>query len=105
MQAMPFPAKTREVTKTETKATWNDIDPQSLPEDLARHYYAFRKAEAAAREAWKLFTSEANEAFDAGPGNKLAFGNNYGKLSVAIVPASAPTSRNAVALSSLVKSK
>lgn len=88
MSAIPLNLKPRAVAAPvpASSPVWDNIDPSTLPEDLAKLYYAFQKAQAIATEARRLFESETNEAFDSGPGNRLAFGYKFGKLSVAIVP-------------------
>ncbi len=73
-----------------TSADWIAIDPATLPEDIASLYFEYRKAHAVAETARKLFETEANEAFDVGATNRLAFGYRFGKLSAAIVPKANP---------------
>lgn len=102
MTAIPFALKPRAAVPA-AAPTWDNIDPATLPEDLARLYYAYQKAQSVATEARKLFESEANEAFDCGPGNKLAFGYKFGKLSVALVPASPRSSTSTKSLSQIAK--
>jgi hypothetical protein len=84
-------------------ASWQSLDPSTLPEDLARLYFAYRQAFDAAEKARKLFEEETNEAYDVGATNKLAFGYRFGKLSVAIVPRSTPSAKSAVSLASIAK--
>ena len=87
-----------------TGADWQTIDITSLPEDIAEHYYAYRQALDHANKLRQVFEDEANEAFDVGSTNKLAFGYKFGKLSGAIVPKSRPSSgRSAINLTSLAK--
>ena len=85
--------------------TWQNVDPQTLPEDIAAHYYAYKKAFELAETARRLFEEEANEAFDVGATNKLAFGYRFGRLSVAIVPKSSPSAKGAVSLASIAKAR
>ena len=108
MAAIPLNLKPRAVAApapAPSAPVWDSIDPASLPEDLARLYYAYQQAQSAATTARKLFESETNEAFDSGPGNRLAFGYKFGKLSVAIVPdaprASAKPARSLAAIAKL----
>lgn len=82
---------------------WNNIDPATLPEDLQRHYYAYKQAADLAAKARALFETEANEAFDTGPGNRLAFGYKFGRLSVAIVRDEPKTAKGALALTAIAK--
>jgi len=105
LASIPLPLKARapKSEPTPSAPSWDNIDPQSLPEDLAKLYYAYRKAADAANEARKLFEEEANEAFDSGPGNRLAFGYKFGKLSVAIVRDAPRTSRPARSLSDVAR--
>ena len=86
-------------------ASWQSLDPATLPEDLAKLYFTYRQAFDAAEKARKLFEEETNEAYDVGATNKLAFGYRFGKLSVAIVPKAAPASRSAVSLASIAKAR
>ena len=105
MTAIPFALKPRAVAKPEPApaAVWNNIDPASLPEDLAKLYYAYQQAQAKASDARKLFESECNEAFDCGKGNRLAFGYKFGKLSVALVPDAPRASASAKSLTAIAK--
>ena len=105
MTAIPFALKPRAAAAPAPVAapTWNNIDPASLPEDLAKLYYAYQKAAAVASTARKLFESECNEAFDCGPGNRLAFGYKFGKLSVALVPDAPRASTSAKSLTAIAK--
>ena len=104
MTAMPLPLKPRApVAPAPSAPTWNNIDPASLPEDLAKLYYAYQQAQSAASTARKLFESECNEAFDCGPGNRLAFGYKFGKLSVALVPDAPRASASTNSLTDLAK--
>ena len=94
----------REVTSPEpTKPAWDNIDPATLPEDLQKLYYAYLKAQATASDARKLFESECNEAFDVGPGNRLAFGYKFGRLSAAIVRDAPRSSASFKALTAIAK--
>lgn len=104
MTAIPLPTRAREVKPAPASApTWDNIDPETLPEDILRHYRAYQKAQAEATAARKLFEEECNLAFDSGPGNRLAFGYKFGKLSVAIVRDAPRASASAKSLASLVK--
>ncbi len=83
--------------------TWQNIDPASLPEDLQRHYYAYKAAQDAASKARVLFETECNEAFDVGTGNRLAFGYKFGRLSVAIVRDAPRTPKGLASITALAK--
>jgi hypothetical protein len=83
--------------------TWQNIDPASLPEDLQRHYYAYKQAADLASKARVLFESECNLAFDVGTGNRLAFGYKFGRLSVAIVRDAPRTSKGLASITALAK--
>ena len=83
--------------------TWQNIDPASLPEDLQRHYYAYKQALDLANKARTLFETECNEAFDVGTGNRLAFGYKFGRLSVAIVRDAPRTPKGLASIASLAK--
>ena len=108
MTALPLPMRPREVkpastTQATSSPTWDNIDPETLPEDILRHYRAYQLAQASASEARKLFESECNLAFDSGPGNRLAFGYKFGRLSVAIVKDAPRSSSSAKPLSALAR--
>jgi hypothetical protein len=105
MSAISLPLRDRRPVEpaAPSSPSWDNVDPQSLPEDLQRLYYAYRKAADAASEARKLFEAECNEAFDTGPGNRLAFGYKFGRLSVAIVRNAPRSSSSAKAITTLAK--
>ncbi len=104
MTAISLPMKARTpAPATPSAPTWDNIDPASLPEDLRKLYQAYQTAAAAASAASKLFETECNEAFDAGLGNRLAFGYKFGKLSVAIVPDAPRTTRAVLSLDRIAK--
>lgn len=86
-----------------SEPVWNNVDPASLPEDLQRHYFAYKAALDAANKARALFETECNEAFDTGPGNRLAFGYKFGRLSVAIVRDAPRVPAGAKSLTSIAK--
>ena len=108
MTAIPLPSRPRAIptpqaAPTPSAPTWDNIDPETLPEDILRHYRAYQVAASAASSARKLFESECNLAFDSGPGNRLAFGYKFGRLSVAIVRDAPRSSLSARNLSSIAK--
>jgi len=82
---------------------WVNIDPDTMPEDIRGHYYAYRQAFDHAEQLRKLFESEANEAFDVGATNMLKFGYKFGRCSAAIVPRRSSAGSSAVSLASLGK--
>ncbi len=82
---------------------WVNIDPDTMPEDIRGHYYAYRQALDHAESLRKLFEAEANEAFDVGPTNMLKFGYKFGRCSAAIVPKRSSAGSSAVSLASLGK--
>lgn len=83
--------------------TWQNIEPDTLPEDIRAHYYAYRQALSAAEALRKVFEEEANEAFDVGATNQLKFGYKFGRLSAAIVPKRSSAGSSAVSLASIAR--
>ncbi len=101
--ALPLRAGRTPAAPAQTDPVWQNIDPASLPEDIQRHYFAYKAALDAANKARALFESEANEAFDVGATNRLAFGYKFGRLSVAIVPKTTPSAKGLTSISALAK--
>jgi hypothetical protein len=86
-----------------SEPTWQNYDPATLPEDLQRHYYAYRQAADSAKKARDLFESECNEAFDVGAGNRMAFGYKFGRLSIAIVRDAPRTPKGLASIATLAR--
>ncbi len=103
MTAFALPLRADRKPAAPTEPTWQNIDPASLPEDIQRHYFAYKAALDAANKARALFESEANEAFDVGATNRLAFGYTFGRLSVAIVPKASAKPSGLTSISALAK--
>ena len=61
----------------------NDVDVESLGEDLAEYYNEYRKARKYANDCRINFESAMQSL--ASPGHKLVFNYQFGKLSVAEV--------------------
>lgn len=96
----PAPAKA-----APAEPVWISIDPATMPEDLQRLYFAYRKAYDLAESARKLWEEEANEAFDVGADNCLKFGYKFGRLSAAICPKRRAVGRDAQPLTALAKAR
>ena len=105
LQAVTKPAEpAKPATKTEIE--WTQLDPDSLSPDLRRAYDAYRQAAKAAAVLRTEFEARMTVAIDPLDGEKLAFGYKFGKLSLAIVPATAPKRRTAaVSLADYLASK
>lgn len=69
----------------QTNAVWNEIDPATLNGDAATLYQQYKEAYRIAKAMRVRFEEEMNELAGLPEGKKLAFGYNFGKLSVAIV--------------------
>ena len=85
------------MAKAQTQAEWQELDVETLPEELQLAYNVYKEA---AREAAKLreaFESEMREALaEAMPkGKKAVFGYRFGKLSMAVVDDDAPKAKTA----------
>ena len=82
---------------------WNEVDPASLPKDVAERYARYKEAYARMKEARQEFEAGLNEFAKekgiTGEETELAVAYNYGKLSVAIAPKrERKASKRAVAL-------
>lgn len=68
---------------------WKEVDPQTLPGEIAEAFAAMKAAYKVYQAGKVLFEAMMQEAFaeQMGEGQELKFGYNFGKLSVAIGPA------------------
>ena len=87
------------------KADWRVIDPETLPTDIAASYQAYRDAYAKAKKAREVFECDMTIAASLPATQRLVFGYNFGKLSIAVVPDDKPAAKasSAVSLASLIK--
>jgi hypothetical protein len=70
-----------------SKPEWQEIDPSTLVGALRAKYEALVSARRAAAVAKAAFEDAMNQTANPGPGLRLVFGYNFGKLSVAVVEA------------------
>jgi hypothetical protein len=86
-------------------ATWTQIDTASLPTPIAKQYARYKESYAEMKAERKAFEDAVTAMLTIPSGNRAVFGYNFGKLSVAIVDATAaPKSvSSAVSLASLIK--
>ncbi len=89
------------MAQQQSTATWQNIDPASLPEDLAKHYAAYKAAYAEMKSARETFEEEMREALRSQTprGKRIVFGYNFGKLSIACVEDDAKPASTASATS------
>lgn len=95
------------MAKIEAKADWHNVDIDSLPKTIRDEYDAYKRSYAEMKAAREAFESAMRTALaSATPaGKRLAFGYNFGKLSLAIVdaaPAKSPSAK-AISLADLCK--
>ena len=77
----------------EVKADWRIIDPATLDAPLANAYADYKAAYAFMKEARTAFEKAMTSAASVPSHERLVFGYNFGKLSVAIVPNDKPAAR------------
>ena len=79
------------------KADWRVIDPETLPQDIGFAYRKYREAYATAKALRETFEMHMTAAATLPATQRLVFGYNFGKLSIAIVandkPAPKPTAQ------------
>lgn len=68
------------------KGDWVELDANTLPQDAATAYAAYKDLYRKAKDYRQAFEAKMNE--DAPEGKRMVFGYNFGKLSVALVDAS-----------------
>lgn len=94
------------MAKSETKATWRNVDINSLPKALREEYEQYKRGYAAMKAARETFEENLRSALaSATPtGKRIVFGYNFGKLSLAFVDAESPkASAKAISLDELCK--
>lgn len=67
---------------------WKEVDPQTLPGEIAEAFAAMKKAYKVYQAGKVLFEDKMQEAFagELREGQELKFGYNFGKLSIAVGP-------------------
>ena len=71
-------------------ADWREVDPDSLPDNLAEAYAAYKSQQRLAAEARDKFETAMSAAVPIPHGQRLVFGYRFGKLSIAVVPDDKP---------------
>lgn len=91
----------------DVKASWQVVNTETLPTDIALAYKAYKSAYTTMKDARDEFEIALRAALrETTPkGKRLAIAYNFGKLSVAIVDDDRKTAspRSAISLSDLVK--
>ena len=90
----------------DAKPDWTQLDPDTLSPELRKAYDDYKAANRAAQTARQVFEAMMTNAIDPLDTEKVIFGYNFGKLSLAIVPADKPKRRTAaVSLADYLASK
>jgi len=84
---------TEDRPSADAKPDWTELDPTTLNGALRLKYEKLLEARKAAAIAKAAFEDAMNEAAAPGQGLRLVFGYNFGKLSIAVVPADRPKAR------------
>ncbi len=78
-------AQAERTVATDAAPEWFDLDPATLPAEIAKAYAEYKAIYAAATEARKAFET-AFSAIAAPPaGHRIAFAYKFGKLRMAVV--------------------
>ena len=90
----------------DAKPDWTQLDPDTLSADLRKAYDDYKAANKAAQTMRNVFEAMMTNAIDPLDTEKVIFGYNFGKLSLAIVPAYKPKRRTAaISLADYLASK
>jgi len=90
----------------DAKPDWTQLDPDTLSPELRKAYDDYKAANKAAHTMRNVFEAMMTNAIDPLDTEKVIFGYNFGKLSIAIVPADKPKRRTAaVSLADYLASK
>lgn len=68
-----------------TDAVWTELQPTSLPTEIAKAYADYKEAYRFMKDQRVAFETALSDAASVPEGKRLVFGYNFGKLSVAIV--------------------
>ena len=102
----PIVESPKPAPKADAKPDWTQLDPDTLSPDLRKAYDDYKAANRAAQTARQVFEALMTNAIDPLDTEKVIFGYNFGKLSLAIVPADKPKRRTAaVSLADYLASK
>ena len=92
----------RGLAMAKTDAVWIEINPETLPKDIAEAYAQYKEMYKEMKAQRIQFETMLADLTDAPKGKRIVFGYNFGKLSVAIVdddrkPARATPARQSLA--------
>jgi len=76
-------------------AIWSTIDPETLPTHVQSLYLDYKQAYQVAKANRKQFEAAMSTAASLPAGQRMVFGYNFGKLSVAIVKDDRPQAKPA----------
>jgi hypothetical protein len=82
---------------------WTEINTRTLPVEVKTFYADYIDAQDEATKARKAFEAALLPLLKAPKGKKIAFGYKWGKLSIALVDDTGPSSKGALDLSTLLK--
>jgi hypothetical protein len=68
-----------------TDAIWTELNPASLPTEIANAYIEYKAAYKLMKDQRVAFETSLADAASLPEGKRMVFGYNFGKLSVAIV--------------------
>ena len=68
-----------------TDAVWIEINPETLPKDIAEAYAQYKEIYKEMKAQRLRFETMFADLADAPKGKRIVFGYNFGKLSVALV--------------------
>ena len=72
------------MAKANSTLTWQEIDPQTLPESVGKAYQEYKAQYRAMKEARGVFEDSLQAG--APEGMRIVCGYNFGKLSMALAP-------------------
>lgn len=87
------------MAKTASTATWQTIDPETLPVQIAKQYLRYKEAYKEMKAERSAFEQAMRDAIPAPVGKRIVFGYNFGKLSIAVVDDDAKPAKSSSALS------
>lgn len=95
------------MAKAPSTANWQTIDPATLPKEEQELYRLYKESYAEMKRLRGHFEMAMRGLSDAPKGKRLAFGYNFGKLSVALVDddAKSTTAKSTTSLSDFLKSQ
>lgn len=93
------------MAKSASTANWQTIDITTLPTAIAKQYANYKSAYAEMKAEREAFETALRDVLPTPAGQRLVFGYNFGKLSIAIVAddAKPKAASSAISLASLIK--